>query len=650
MKKAPNKATTSKTTARTRATVRSTSRTKTGVRAGAAARNIARQTTTVKKAARLPLADEMLRLISAVKAGQLQERGHVELFEGTDRTLLSGINEMIEIFVKQLRFTGHYVEQIGKGNLPEKISEVFPGEFNQVRNNLNFCLDSISGVIETARTLDKLAAGESKVRVKAELQGEYRILVNSTNALGEQIELLGLEMLRLSEAAGIGNLDFRGNTAQFKGDIAAIVQGVNETMTGIVTPLRDIGSALDRLAAGDTSALVTADYKGDYNVLKVAANELSQQLHTLIVEDAGLALNSAAARDLTKRVEKTYKGDFEKMKLNINLVLQSLDESLGQVVTAAEQVTAAATQISVGSQLQAQGASEQASSLEEVSSGLQEMSSMTRQNAASAKEARSLSDGARGAAERGMDNMQKLSSAIDLIKKSSAATAKIIKTIDEIAFQTNLLALNAAVEAARAGDAGKGFAVVAEEVRNLAMRSAEAAKNTANMIEESVRNSENGVSLNELVSGDLKDISDQVRKVSEVMGEIAVASEQQKQGVDQINTAIDQVNSVTQQAAASSEESATASEELSGQAEELLSMVSSFQLTSVIGRTHGKAAVRAAATPGKSGGGKTPPAAKAAPARPQLRPGHAPKPSFNNQAERIIPFTDDHDRSVMEDF
>jgi methyl-accepting chemotaxis protein len=247
--------------------------------------------------------------------------------------------------------------------------------------------------------------------------------------------------------------------------------------------------------------------------------------------------------------------------------------------------------------------------------------------------------------------MQKLSAAIEKIKQSSDATAKIVKTIDEIAFQTNLLALNAAVEAARAGDAGKGFAVVAEEVRNLAMRSAEAAKNTANLIEESVTNAGNGVSLNLQVATDLKNIHEQIRKVSEVMGEIAVASEQQNQAVEQINQAVEQVNTVTQQAAANSEESASAAEEMSGQAQELLSMVSSFRLTSVNGNVqrsllktrpatvavaagHGKKAEKPArawtAKPAGNGNGKHPAA------NGQHLPGHL-------QTEKMIPFGDDHD-------
>ena len=174
--------------------------------------------------------------------------------------------------------------------------------------------------------------------------------------------------------------------------------------------------------------------------------------------------------------------------------------------------------------------------------------------------------------------MMRLSDAIRKIKSSSDETAKIVRAIDEIAFQTNLLALNAAVEAARAGDAGKGFAVVAEEVRNLAMRSAEAAKNTANLIEGAVKNADGGVRINEEVIANLREISDLGNKVRDVVAGITDASERQSQGVEQISSAIEQMNQLTQHTAANAEESAGAAAELSTQADEMRRMVSLFTL------------------------------------------------------------------------
>ena len=179
--------------------------------------------------------------------------------------------------------------------------------------------------------------------------------------------------------------------------------------------------------------------------------------------------------------------------------------------------------------------------------------------------------------------MTRMSAAIDDIKQSSDQTAKIIKTIDEIAFQTNLLALNAAVEAARAGEAGKGFAVVAEEVRNLAQRSAEAARTTADMIEGSVKNADNGVGISKEVAETLGEIAEGNRKVNDLVGEISAASNEQSQGIEQISTAVTQMDQITQSNAANAEESASASEELSAQAEELTNMVRDLQ--AVVGST-----------------------------------------------------------------
>jgi methyl-accepting chemotaxis protein len=201
------------------------------------------------------------------------------------------------------------------------------------------------------------------------------------------------------------------------------------------------------------------------------------------------------------------------------------------------------------------------------------MSSMTKKNAETAAQAAGISAEAKAAADKGNAAMLKMGAAIQEIQKSASETAKIIKVIDEIAFQTNLLALNAAVEAARAGEAGKGFAVVAEEVRNLAMRSAEAAKNTASMIEESVQASRNGVAISADVAKTLEEITAASTKVNALVDEISAASREQSTGIDQVNTAVGQMDKVTQSAAANAEESASAAEELSSQAEQLNGMV-----------------------------------------------------------------------------
>ncbi len=278
----------------------------------------------------------------------------------------------------------------------------------------------------------------------------------------------------------------------------------------------------------------------------------------------------------------------------ISKALKSLADSLG---SGAEQVTSASGQVSGASQSLAEGASEQASSLEESSSALEEMASMTRQNADNANRADGLMNDSKKVVGEGANAVEQMATAIQDIKSGSAETAKIIKTIDEIAFQTNLLALNAAVEAARAGEAGKGFAVVAEEVRNLAKRAAEAARNTSELIDNSQKQADSGVNVAEEMKKTFSGIQESSDKVAVIVSEIAAASKEQSQGIDQVNTAVAEMDKVVQQNASNAEESASASEELSSQAQELDSMVE--ELLAMVGGSSQRSGAKSAGHSGQ---------------------------------------------------
>ena len=310
------------------------------------------------------------------------------------------------------------------------------------------------------------------------------------------------------------------------------------------------------------------------------------------------------------------------LALSLTLVTRSIVGPLtrlaGSLQASSDQTITAAGQVAQSSQSLASGASEQAASLEETTSNVEEIAAGAKQTSANASQTRSLATDAQQAAQRGYDSMQRMGSAIDDIKASSDETAKIVKTIDEIAFQTNLLALNAAVEAARAGEAGKGFAVVAEEVRNLAQRAGEAARNTAGLIEQSVANANNGVSISQEVGQALGEIVEQNTRVSQLIGEIADASDSQTHGLEQINAAVGEMDKVTQSNAAYAEESATAAEELNAQSEELAQMVQ--ELTSLIRGGRGNAGGFQADTPSRPG-----PASRVAESRPVHATTKAPK-------------------------
>lgn len=283
--------------------------------------------------------------------------------------------------------------------------------------------------------------------------------------------------------------------------------------------------------------------------------------------------------DLTKRVDVNAQDEIGRVASSFNQFVQKIEDVVSQVKSAALQIDAGGAQIASASQTMAQGASEQASSLQQISASIEQMSGQTQQSSENARQANALSEESKKSADRGQNEMSLMNNAVNEIKQSSSEISKIIKVIDEIAFQTNLLALNAAVEAARAGEAGKGFAVVAEEVRNLAQRSAEAAKSTSAMIEESVKRSENGVQIAGRVGQALEEITVATNKVNTLLAEIASASAEQATGIGQVNQGVSQLDNVTQQNAGNSEELASSAEQLSSQVASLNELVGQFKVS-----------------------------------------------------------------------
>ena len=362
------------------------------------------------------------------------------------------------------------------------------------------------------------------------------------------------------------------------GQVAASFHSIVETLNATVC---DLGGLVQAAQSGNLCERANADrFEGTFADLILGMNATLDAVQSPI-EEAVRVLGNVADRDLTCKMVGSYKGAFDTMKTSLNAAIDGLNGALAQVAVGAEQVNSASGQIANGSQTLAHGASQQASALADITSSMNQMNSITKQNSDNAALGRTLAEQSQASVQRGTEAMARMGTSISKIKESSDATAKIVKTIDDIAFQTNLLALNAAVEAARAGDAGKGFAVVAEEVRNLAQRSAAAAKTTSDLIEESVRNSEGGVVITAEMSKILNEVSEGSRKVNDLIAEIAESSKEQAHGIGEVNQAIFNLDKLTQESAANSEESASAGEELNAQASSLANTVAAFKLTAV---------------------------------------------------------------------
>jgi len=509
------------------------------------------------------MTDDAGSLAKAAVEGRLAARADASKHQGEFRTIIQGMNNTLEAVVGPLNLASDYTDRIGRGDIPDKVTSDLKGDYNTLKTSLNACVDGLQGLVEANRVLQSMAMNDLRKKVEGSYKGIYAEVASAVNDVNDRVANAarvagdisrgdlsdGPVLMRvgkrceadeflpalitmidaiqgmtddagnLAKAAVEGRLTARADVSRHQGEFRRIVQGINDTLDAIALPLKDVGQALETLAAGD----------------------------------------------LSMRINNTYQGAFEQLKTTYNVTANKLSETIAQVTAIANQVVAAAEQVSSTAQSLSQGASEQASSVEETSASMEEMSASISQNNENAKVTGDIAAKTARETEEGGRAVKETVSAMKQI-------AKKIAIIDDIAYQTNLLALNAAIEAGRAGEHGKGFAVVAAEVRKLAERSQVAAEEISQLAAGSVGLAEKaGILLGAIVPS--------IQKTADLVQEISAASSEQNSGVGQINGAINQISHSVQQNAAAAEQLASTSEEVNAQAMELQTQMAFFTLS-----------------------------------------------------------------------
>jgi PAS domain S-box-containing protein len=496
---------------------------------------LGRMTQWVDRTSEVVAEQEVARLVQEAVAGNLAQRADIsKLPEGFVRDTGVGINQILDAVIGPLNVAAQYVADIAQGRIPAKITEHYNGDFNAIKNNLNQCIDAVNAMIADATLL--------------------------------------------ANAAEQGQLANRADASQHQGDFRKIIEGVNHTLDFVIGPLNTAAEYVDHIAKGDIPPRITESYNGDFNVIKNNLNTCIDAINRL-VDDANMLAQAAAEGRVTVRADATlHQGNFRKVVEGVNATLETIVKPISVVKDAVDAINTAANEISSGNNDLSARTEQQAASLEETASSMEELASTVKQNAENAKQANQLALAASGIAIKGGEAVGQVVNTMANINASARKIEDIISVIDGIAFQTNILALNAAVEAARAGEQGRGFAVVAGEVRNLAQRSASAAKEIKELITDSVGKTTEGTIQVENAGRTMEEVVSSVKRVTDIIAEITAASVEQSSGINQVNTAVTNMDETTQQNAALVEQAAAAAESLLEQANALSQAVSVFHL------------------------------------------------------------------------
>ncbi|MCI2243439.1 methyl-accepting chemotaxis protein [Xanthomonas sp. PPL568] len=477
----------------------------------------------------------------------------------------------------------------------------------------------IGAQLEMAKRHD---AGEVSHRIEAQaFPGDYGRMAAETNALVASHLAVKTRLAQIMGRYAIGDLS--QDMDRLPGEEAVLSQTMDEVKANLSAMNGQIKQLATCAADGDFSARGDAErFQYDFRVMVDSLNQLMatadgnlQALSTL--------LQSIAAGDLTARMHGDFRGVFAQMRDDANATAEQLAGIVGRIKHSAVSINAAATEIAAGNDDLSRRTEQQAASLEETAASMEELTSTVRQNAEHARQANQLAAGAAAVASQGGTVVGQVVTTMDGIEAASKKIADIIGVIDGIAFQTNILALNAAVEAARAGDQGRGFAVVASEVRTLAQRSASAAKEIKSLIDDSVSRVAEGSALVDQAGKTMDEIVSSVQRVTDIMGEISAASQEQSAGIEQVNQTVTQMDESTQQNAALVEEASAAARSMEQQAVELSQAVALFKLDTSAATPVAQAPRHLATAPAAGKPSARPVAATPAPVRRAAQPAAA---------------------------
>lgn len=521
---------------------------------------------------------DVQQLVDSAKVGDLSKRVEVGGKSGAFAILCTSVNELVDINSQVINETAVVFSALAKGDLSAKINFDYQGDFSKIKRDANSTIDTLHQIIEqdVQDVINHAVLGDFSKRVATDDKtGFFLDLSQSINQFVDSNQALITDFNRMFSSVSEGVLTQTINN-DYQGELASLKDNANNTVAKLKSVVEEIELVVTAARSGDLHQRVDVfDKSGFYKSLSDGINHLSETSASIIL-DASTVMGSVAKGDLTQVIKSEYQGAFAELKNNINTTINYLKNTLVEFNTSSEMVNSGASELSIGVDDLSTRTENQAASLEQTAASMEEMTSSVQQSAKNSKEASELTEIAQACAINGGQAVENAIIAMKGINQASKKIADIIGVIDEIAFQTNLLALNAAVEAARAGEQGRGFAVVAGEVRTLAQRSAGAAKEIKDLINDSVKQVDNGSQLVNDSGEALKEIIESVKSVNTVITGLSTASEHQYVGIQQVNSAVLNMDQMTQQNAALVEQSSAACAGLSEQANTLNQLLSFF--------------------------------------------------------------------------